>query len=33
MNTQTTAETIALLKAAHGNPDGELTKAWTQSAK
>ena len=31
MNTQTTAETIALLKAAQGTPDGELTKAWTQS--
>jgi len=32
MNQQTTAETLALLKAAQGTPDTELTKAWTQSA-
>ena len=31
MNAQTTAETIALVKAAHGNPSNELAKAWTQS--
>ena len=31
MNAQTSAETIALLKAAQGAPDGELAKAWTQS--
>lgn len=32
MNQQTTAETIALLKAAQGAPDDELRKSWTQSA-
>ena len=31
MNSQTTAETIALLKAAQGEPNDELRKAWTQS--
>jgi len=31
MNQQTTAETLALLKAAQGTPDDELRKAWTQS--
>jgi hypothetical protein len=31
MNAQTTQETLALVKAAHGTPDGELAKAWTQS--
>ena len=32
MNQQTTAETLALLKAAQGMPSDELRKAWTQSA-
>lgn len=32
MNAQTTAETLALVKAAHGAPDSALAKAWTQSA-
>lgn len=32
MNAQTTAETLALVKAAQGNPDSALAKAWTQSA-
>ena len=32
MNTQTTAETLELLKAAQGTPSDELRKAWTQSA-
>ena len=31
MGNQTTAETLALLKAAQGTPDNELVKAWTQS--
>lgn len=31
MNAQTTAETLALLKAAQGQPNSELAKAWTQS--
>jgi len=31
MNAQTTAETLALLKAAQGSPNDELRKAWTQS--
>jgi hypothetical protein len=31
MNAQTTAETLALVKAAQGTPDSELAKAWTQS--
>lgn len=31
MNAQTSAETLALLKAAQGKPDSELAKAWTQS--
>ena len=32
MNAQTTAETLALVKAAQGSPDAALLKAWTQSA-
>lgn len=32
MNAQTSAETLALLKAAQGTPDSALAKAWTQSA-
>jgi hypothetical protein len=32
MNAQTTAETLALVKAAQGAPNSELAKAWTQSA-
>lgn len=32
MNAATTAETLALVKAAMGNPDESLRKAWTQSA-
>ena len=31
MNAQTTAETLALVKAAQGAPNSELAKAWTQS--
>lgn len=31
MNAQTTAETLALVKAAHGAPNSELAKAWSQS--
>jgi hypothetical protein len=31
MNAQTTAETLALVKAAQGMPDSELAKSWTQS--
>lgn len=31
MNAQTSAETLALLKASQGRPDNELLKAWTQS--
>jgi hypothetical protein len=31
-NVATTQETLELLKAAHGNPNSELAKAWTQSA-
>jgi hypothetical protein len=30
MNAQTTAETLALVKAAQGQPDSELAKAWSQ---
>jgi hypothetical protein len=30
-NVANTAETLALFKAAQGNPDSELTKAWTQA--
>ena len=32
MGNQTTAETLALLKASQANPSDELRKAWTQSA-
>lgn len=32
MNAAVTAETLALVKAAQGNPSSELAKAWTQSA-
>ncbi len=31
MNANVTAETLALIKAAHGQPQNELQKAWTQS--
>jgi hypothetical protein len=31
MNAQTTAETLALMKAAQANPNSDLAKAWTQS--
>lgn len=32
MNAQTTAETLALIKASQQSPDGALAKAWTQGA-